>query len=541
MGIKVPERRPRHNPAINSWHRSTSGSGRVVASSSSKRLARFQAKADQRGAKSPVAQLQERANAASRPNSVLQRAWGNPFEEGFYLETSADAEDRDGTFTDQTTREQVGYRWVKEARDEQRYVSSERKTGWKLRNLYRDTQPKAPEKAEATEKGGDPVPEVPALTRAMESEGSPPPSPRTKPESPRRAEVSAPGEAEKFEESKLPEPAPVEKPQAELPPDPLDTKVIDPQLSGEKSPETVAPLRPDSPVASEGGPGAEAMGAQMPETKAPVKKKYRKPPGKKSRTKSRPEPEPEKADPTWESPDNLEKALAVSAEKLAAALKEANADYISHEFKTSNFSHPDNVVAARAEGQKLSALHDEVTRIADAIEAESRRVDQLLAPESDAESDAEPSEEVFKRLTADSTSFASLLPQARKSEANLGDEVAEFRGEVEEKVDRIEGAKAADAELTGLRRLWTTPAKARGHFLKHTGDTGYATEREYHRAARDLVTTPGGTSTHRKVRANGDQVFFNAANGHFSATVGVGGAIKTLFRPGAGINYYNSQ
>jgi RHS repeat-associated protein len=99
---------------------------------------------------------------------------------------------------------------------------------------------------------------------------------------------------------------------------------------------------------------------------------------------------------------------------------------------------------------------------------------------------------------------------------------------------------------SGKPPLWTATKdktgieNAYGHFKKHGAEfPEYPNAMQYAQGARSFVNNPAaGTLT--KVRPNGDKLFFDPATNTF-AVQRADGALRTMFRPADGINYWSRQ
>ena len=79
-----------------------------------------------------------------------------------------------------------------------------------------------------------------------------------------------------------------------------------------------------------------------------------------------------------------------------------------------------------------------------------------------------------------------------------------------------------------------------GHFKKHGKEfPEFPNATQYAQGARNFVTNPP-KRTFTKVRPNGDKLFYNPATNTF-AVQRADGALRTMFRPADGINYWNKQ
>jgi len=192
---------------------------------------------------------------------------------------------------------------------------------------------------------------------------------------------------------------------------------------------------------------------------------------------------------------------------------------------------------ARKAVAKVRATEEEIREIAAAIEVRKGETAAALEVEDDG---SEFDQDAYEAQVEEDTAFETLLRETMIAEAKLDNEVTELEGEVDLAKESLESAGAAGAELSRLRGLWASPALAKGHFTKHTGDTGYATELLYLSRAEALVKSAASATLLTKVRGDGDRLFFDKAKGEFGI-LSAAGKIRTLFHPGDGVSYYNRQ
>jgi hypothetical protein len=109
------------------------------------------------------------------------------------------------------------------------------------------------------------------------------------------------------------------------------------------------------------------------------------------------------------------------------------------------------------------------------------------------------------------------------------------------------GIPKAPSGASGKTPIWSsTPNKssvenAFGHWQKHGAEfPEFQNAKQYVEGAQNFVNNPpAGTLT--KIRPeNGDKLFYNPATNTFGVQ-GANGAPRTMFRPGGGINYWNTQ
>lgn len=187
-----------------------------------------------------------------------------------------------------------------------------------------------------------------------------------------------------------------------------------------------------------------------------------------------------------------------------------------------------NLVAARKALAKIRANEEAVREHVVAIE---ERADEVG---TEAEADEEGGD--VQALVDEEDALRTLLRRALAAEPKLDDAVTELEGSVE----LAAASTAASAALTGLRALWASPALAIGHFSKHKGDTGLATETAYLTRAQALTNMAAGGTISSRLRADGDRLWFDSATGQF-AIKSAAGKIRTLFCPARGKRYYDAQ
>lgn len=76
------------------------------------------------------------------------------------------------------------------------------------------------------------------------------------------------------------------------------------------------------------------------------------------------------------------------------------------------------------------------------------------------------------------------------------------------------------------------------HYEKHGIEMGFASAKDYERAAAAVVSNP--EALHKKEAEDGDDVYYIESTNEF-VIVSTDGYIRTYFNPDAGISYYNRQ
>lgn len=223
------------------------------------------------------------------------------------------------------------------------------------------------------------------------------------------------------------------------------------------------------------------------------------------------------------APVNSSASMKKTYESKVAVLVEALEDF-STEY------------AVLATQSKITAAKSAIAKVRELEQAIDEYVGHLQTRLEEVEQEIEAVTDDYGDLIDEEAAFGTLIRNALKEQPKLDDKVTEEEGRVE----LAAGAAAASGETTRLRGLWASPALAVGHFSKHKGDTGLATEGAYLARAEALCNSKASATILQKVRGDGDTLFFDKANGHFSIK-SVAGKIRTLFKPGKGVGYYNAQ
>jgi len=252
--------------------------------------------------------------------------------------------------------------------------------------------------------------------------------------------------------------------------------------------------------------------------------------GKKKPAEAEPEPDVEPEAPATKSAAELR----IEYEAKVAAFEEGVAEFKE---SFSSLTTLKLVGDARKAVAKVRTTEEEIREIAAAIEARKGETAAALDVEDDG---SEFDQDAYEAQVEEDTAFETLLRETMIAEAKLDNEVTELEGEVDLAKEALESAGAASAELTRLRGLWASPALAKGHFTKHKGDTGYATELVYLSRAEALVKSSASATLVTKIRGDGDRLFFDKTKGEFGI-LSTAGKIRTLFHPGDGVSYYNRQ
>jgi hypothetical protein len=330
------------------------------------------------------------------------------------------------------------------------------------------------------------------------------------------------------------EPKASESPKVVVEPEPVKV----PPVKVEEKPVESAPSKVEAVAESAPGnvsPGkVEIEPSAVPQVVKPKPKNIPKSKGKAPAKKKSPTsaPVPVKEHPLlvkargYPQADTLESKLN-SAD--AALWEKAAEDHDEHVGK--DFSKVDNRKAARDAIDALWAQFGKFADIVAEIEEAKKNLAELLNTDEDVD---------FTPFVDESNAYDKLFPDAKTKEAKLEDFITDFQGDVELKIDAFLDQQESAQALAALRGDWASVSQAKGHFVKHKADTGYATEVAYLTAAKTLTDSAASADILTKVRADGDTCFFKISTGEF-AIKSKAGKIRTLFRPGGGKTYYNNQ
>ena len=246
------------------------------------------------------------------------------------------------------------------------------------------------------------------------------------------------------------------------------------------------------------------------------------------------------ADPVLEEEyPNLDIEEFKTAESIAGPIEEKakivddllnDADEEGIEFL--DFKVAENRTTARDAIQELLAAFAKVANLVVEFDSAMERFD-------DAYEKGQFGEDIVEANALHTSFHAEHNHVIKTREAHLDLAITELRGEIEINIDTATQQQAAAQELLTHRGYWRTPALAKGHFLKHSADTGYHSEIDYLRAARALTTSAPSADIRQKIR-DGDRLFFKISTGEF-AVKAADNNIRTFFVPNQGQYYYTKQ
>lgn len=105
--------------------------------------------------------------------------------------------------------------------------------------------------------------------------------------------------------------------------------------------------------------------------------------------------------------------------------------------------------------------------------------------------------------------------------------------EATEAATTVQPQTAAQASIT-----FRNEKLLNSHYEKHGIEMGFASAKDYERAAAAVVSNP--EALHKKEAEDGDDVYYIESTNEF-VIVSTDGYIRTYFNPDAGISYYNRQ
>ncbi len=117
------------------------------------------------------------------------------------------------------------------------------------------------------------------------------------------------------------------------------------------------------------------------------------------------------------------------------------------------------------------------------------------------------------------------------------DQDADDDGNAEQEAGQIEeNEEAGNADYVDY--YFRSSKLLNSHYEKHGIEMGFASAKEYEKAASDVVNNPA--ALHKTEAEDGDDVYYVEETNEF-VVVSTDGYIRTYFNPGGGIDYYNRQ
>jgi len=115
-----------------------------------------------------------------------------------------------------------------------------------------------------------------------------------------------------------------------------------------------------------------------------------------------------------------------------------------------------------------------------------------------------------------------------------------FAGALAKAIDTFSAAAREGRSVWSSTKGKSAVENAFGHWKKHGSEfPEFQNAKQYVEGANRFVTNPP-TGTLTKTRPNGDRLFYHPGSNTF-AVCGADGAPRTMFRPEAGMNYWNGQ
>ena len=129
-------------------------------------------------------------------------------------------------------------------------------------------------------------------------------------------------------------------------------------------------------------------------------------------------------------------------------------------------------------------------------------------------------------------------------EAQAENEIVDEDGQDDDQNADSEDANESDADEqsaetdTHIDYYFRSSKLLNSHYEKHGIEMGFASAKEYEKAASDVVNNPA--ALHKTEAEDGDDVYYVEETNEF-VVVSTDGYIRTYFNPGGGIDYYNRQ
>ncbi len=126
---------------------------------------------------------------------------------------------------------------------------------------------------------------------------------------------------------------------------------------------------------------------------------------------------------------------------------------------------------------------------------------------------------------------------ADEQSAETDNQNADDDGNAEQEADQSEeNEEAGNADYVDY--YFRSSKLLNSHYEKHGIEMGFASAKEYEKAASDVVNNPA--ALHKTEAEDGDDVYYVEETNEF-VVVSTDGYIRTYFNPGGGIDYYNRQ
>ena len=136
--------------------------------------------------------------------------------------------------------------------------------------------------------------------------------------------------------------------------------------------------------------------------------------------------------------------------------------------------------------------------------------------------------------SADSIDSTDNVPGINASESIEDTSANVVSTDVQESTTKVSASDNAQTKTYKFRNQ----KLLNSHYEKHGKDMGFASAKEYEKAASAVVTNPD--ALHKTEAEDGDDVYYVESTNEF-VVVSTDGYIRTYFNPDAGIAYYNRQ
>ncbi len=144
-----------------------------------------------------------------------------------------------------------------------------------------------------------------------------------------------------------------------------------------------------------------------------------------------------------------------------------------------------------------------------------------------------------KATYMDPSLWELLNPQTTEAPTEKQTTVQNVEIQTQEKTSEVPVETSA-SETTAVQKEYRFRNKDRlnDHYKKHGIEMGFASAKEYEKAASAVVNNPN--ALHKTEKEDGDDVYYVEETNEF-VIVSKDGYLRTYFNPSAGIDYYNRQ
>lgn len=164
-------------------------------------------------------------------------------------------------------------------------------------------------------------------------------------------------------------------------------------------------------------------------------------------------------------------------------------------------------------------------------------VEDILTGQGDESQEAQAESEIVDEDGQDADSEDAKESDADEQSAETDTQNADDDGNAEQEAGQSEeNEEAGNADYVDY--YFRSSKLLNSHYEKHGIEMGFASAKEYEKAASDVVNNPA--ALHKTEAEDGDDVYYVEETNEF-VVVSTDGYIRTYFNPGGGIDYYNRQ